>query len=493
MKTAGQSMNYSRLERLRKHPAWRLLSADSAPLIISFLDLSFLEPNARSYPQSALASRLDDYLFRLNEQIGNRYPRRAQEYLDEWARGENAYLRKYYPDKGDEPEFDLTPATEKAIEWLRSLEQKPFVGTESRLLSIFQMLREVVQATETDPAARLAALEKRKLEIEDQIRDLKAGNPISYDTTQVKERYLQIEDSARRLIADFRQVEENFRQLDRRAREKIATSEKSKGQLLDDIFGEEDAISTSDEGRSFRAFWEFLMSPSRQEELQVMARRLIALDEVKALSPDDLLVRFKYRLMEAGEKVKKTSASLSEHLRRFLEGRAWLENRRIMEIIRSIEKQAMELQAIPPRDSAFSWLEDVRPDMDLTMGRGLFDPDKNRHILLQDVKLVEGAGDFESDALYHVHFVDEAALRRRLDDALREATQITLGELCSRFPLEKGLSELLAYLNIAAKDDKAVIDDESRQTVAWRDPQGREKRATIPRVIFVRETVYENA
>ncbi|MFA6092175.1 MAG: DUF3375 domain-containing protein [Elusimicrobiota bacterium] len=486
-------MDYIYLERLKKHPAWRLLSADSAPLIVSFLDQAFLESNARSYPQTLLVSRLDDYLFRLNEQIGNKYPRTAHEYLDEWARGENAYLRKYYPAKGDEPEFDLTPATEKAIEWLRSLEQKPFVGTESRLLSIFQLLREVIQSTETDPAARLAALEKRKAELEEEIRNLRAGRPVSYDPTQVKERYLQIEDSARRLLADFRQVEENFRQLDRSARETIAVSDKSKGQLLDDIFGKEDAIASSDEGRSFRAFWEFLMSPARQDELQEMARKLVALEEVKALSPDDLLVRFKYRLMDAGEKVRKTSASLAEHLRRFLEGQAWLENRRIMEFIRSIEKQAVELKTSPPRDSAFTRIDDVRPDLDLTMARGLFDQSKHGKTLLENVQVIEGEGNFESDALYDIHFVDEVELRRRLDEALGEDSQITLGDVCTLFPLEKGLSELLTYLNIGAKDDKVLIDDDFRQTVSWRDPQGREKSADIPRVIFVREKAYDDA
>ncbi len=107
------------------------------------------------------------------------------------------------------------------------------MGTESRLLSIFQMLREVVQATESDPTARLAALEKRKAEIENEMQGLRTGNrPASYDATRVKERYLQIEDSARRLLSDFRQVEENFRQLDRLAREKIAVSDKSKGRAI---------------------------------------------------------------------------------------------------------------------------------------------------------------------------------------------------------------------------------------------------------------------
>jgi hypothetical protein len=485
-------MDYAYLERLRKHPAWRLLTAETAPLIISFLDEAFLKSNARSIKQPQLTAQLEDHLFHLNAALDNRYPKPAQEYLDDWARGENAYLRKYYPAKGEEPEFDVTSATEKAIEWLRSLEQRPFVGTESRLLTIFELLRQVTQAAETDRAARLVLLEKRRAELEDEIRRLKGGEAVSYDPTRIKEQYLQVEDTARRLLADFRQVEENFRQLDRRTREKIATSEKSKGQLLDEIFGEESAITASDEGRSFKAFWEFLMSPDRQQELQEMANRLAALEDVKALGPDDLLVRLKYRLMESGEKINRTTGSLTDSLRRFIEGRAWLENRRIMELIRSIEKRAVELGRIPG-DGQFASLDDVRPNWDLTMARGLFDPAKNKKALLEQVQVDEGVADFENDALYNVHFVDERELRRRIEKELDGASQVTLQEICERHPLEKGLAELLTYLNIASKDRTSIIEDDARYSVSWKDADGREKRATIPRVIFVREPVTQDA
>jgi hypothetical protein len=460
------------------------LNADTAPLILGFFHLVFIKPNARSCSQAALVDKLEDYLLHLRNVHGDKYSRSAQEYLDEWSRGENAYLRKYYPDKGDEPEYDLTPASEKAIEWLRGLELKPFVGTESRLLTLFQLLREVAQATETDPAARMAALERKRAEIESAMARLQAGQEMVYDPTRVKERYFQIEESARHLLADFRQVEDNFRQLDRRTRERIAASRESKGRLLDEIFGEEDAISSSDEGKSFRAFWELLMSHDRQEELQALLEKILALKEVQALPSDDLLRRLKFRLIEAGEKIKKTTASLVEHLRRFLDDQAWLENKRIMEIIRSIESRAIDIRENPPMGSNFSALDEVRPDLDLTMARGLFIPPKKT--ALQEAVIQEGAADFSPEALYQVHFVDEEELRDRLRQVLREKSQCTIQELCARFPLEKGLAELLAYFNIAGKDEKAWFDPETRQTIAWRDPEGRMKRADVPRLIFNR-------
>jgi len=69
-------MDHDYLARLKQtHPALRLLNADNAPLIISFLFRIFIEPNRRSLPHSELVARLDDYLVQLRAMHGEeRYP-----------------------------------------------------------------------------------------------------------------------------------------------------------------------------------------------------------------------------------------------------------------------------------------------------------------------------------------------------------------------------------------------------------------------------------
>ena len=84
---------------------------------------------------------------------------------------------------------------------------------------------------------------------------------------RLRERFLQAIDTARALLADFRQVEQNFRDLDRRVRERVAGWEGSRADVLEEVFGQRDSIAESDQGRSFRAFWDFLMSPAHQGEL----------------------------------------------------------------------------------------------------------------------------------------------------------------------------------------------------------------------------------
>ena len=110
------SLDFDALEALRRqHPAWRLLQADSAALVASFLHRVFVLPNLRVISQSALAEALEDTLYTLREQRGDKlYPKAALDYLNDWAANDKAWLRKFYPPGSDEPHFDLTPATERA-------------------------------------------------------------------------------------------------------------------------------------------------------------------------------------------------------------------------------------------------------------------------------------------------------------------------------------------------------------------------------------------
>ena len=478
-------MEHDYLVKLRQHPTWRLLCADNAPLIISFFYRVFIAPNCRSLRHNDIVEKLTDTLFYLRQIHGDKlYPKVATAYLNDWTSGDNAFLRKYYTTQSDEPEYDLTPASEKAIDWLRSLEQKQFIGTESRLLTVFDLLETILQATQTDPEQRIAELERQKAAIDAEIASLQRGAVISYDPRQVKERFYQLEETARSLLMDFRQVEENFRQLDRHTREKIALSNKSKGELLDEIFGEHDAIGDSDQGKSFRAFWGLLMSPAKQEKFNQLIQDTLALEDVQACTPDELLPKMKYHLLEAGEKVQRTSSSLVEQLRRYLDEQVWLENKRIMSIIHDLEKNAIAIKQQPPSERDFMMIDDVKAQIKLPLSQPLFRAPIRSS--MSNEALSAGTAEFVSELFYQQHHVDVSVLQARIQKALQTQTQISLENLCQQYPLEKGLSELVAYLHLACEDSNAMIDTEQEVTIHWQNTECVAKSAIMPQIIFTR-------
>jgi hypothetical protein len=483
------NFDYAILDRLRQsHPAWRLLNSPHAPLVASFLQRVFIVPNVRGMAQADLAEALEDELFALRERLGAEdFPKSALDYLNDWAAHDKGWLRKYYRQGSDEPHFDLTPATEKAIAWLGTLSERAFVGTESRLLTLFELLKQMSEGSETDPQVRIVELHKRRDEISAEIASVLAGDIPLLDDTALKDRFQQFMGLARELLTDFREVEHNFRGLDRRVRERIALWEGAKGALLEDIMGERDAIADSDQGRSFRAFWDFLMSSSRQEELTVLLDRVLILPPVVELKPDVRTRRVHYDWLAAGEHAQRTVAQLSQQLRRFLDDQAWLENRRIMDILHGIEAKALALRDVQPDGKVMS-IADTVADIELPMERPLYTPVSKP--LIADMELASGDADVDAAALYSQIVVDKAQLARHICHALQDRSQVTLRELIAMQPLQHGLAELVAYLQLAGDIFKTVVDEEVTETIVWRyggpDCQDYAKQARLPRVIFVR-------
>ncbi len=476
-------MDYQQLVAQRRtHPAWRLLAADHAPMIASFLHRAFIGPNLRTIARGQLASELDDHLYQLHEATGEvLFPKPATAYLDDWAGDERGWLRKYYPGGQDEPHFDLTSSTEQAIVWLLGLGQRQFIGTESRLMTVFDLLRQIIDGTELNPRARIAELQRRKAAIDAEIAQIGEGRLDLMEPTQVRERFLQMASTARELLSDFRAVDQNFRSLDRAVRERIATWDGSKGALLQEIFGQRDLIADTDEGKSFRAFWDLLMSPSRQDELTALLNAVLALDPVRALAPDGRLTRIHYDWLEAGEVTQRTVARLSEQLRRYLDDQAWLENRRIMQLIRDIEQKALAARG-DVDEADFMEIDAPAPALSLPMDRTLYTPPFKPTILQRIVD--EHGVPVPSDALFEQVYVDRQRLAGNVRRALQTRAQISLAALLAEYPLEQGLAELATYLSLATQEQRSAIDDTQQETIVWRDADGNARQATLPLLIF---------
>jgi hypothetical protein len=122
------------------------------------------------------------------------------------------------------------------------------------------------------------------------------------------------------------------------------------------------------------------------------------------------------------------------------------------------------------------------------MERPLYAPSLKPSI---DARVLD-AGEVELDtaALFSQVVIDKAALSRHIRRALQGAPQVTLCELCERQPLQQGLAELVAYLELAGEGFKSTIDEAAEDTIVWwgvgRDGQEQIRQARLPRVIFVR-------
>ncbi len=201
---------------------------------------------------------------------------------------------------GGAARFVARHSAERAIAWVARLLEPRFVGTESRLLTVFQLLTDMIEGSEANPDARLAELQKRRDEIDSEMGRLRTGQVDLMDPAALRERFQLMASTARELLADFRELEQSFHQLDRGVRQRIAAWDGGRGALLDSILGERDAIASSDQGTSFRAFWDFLMSTERQEEFTQKLQRVFELPAIAETVPDPRLRRIHYDWLSAG-------------------------------------------------------------------------------------------------------------------------------------------------------------------------------------------------
>ncbi|MCF8570896.1 DUF3375 domain-containing protein [Gordonia sp. HY002] len=474
-------MQFDEIVAVRKSSAaWRLLRADNAPLVLSFLGRVFVDDNIREISESGLISLLDDELYGLNQRLGEgTYPRAPKAYLDEWAAPSAGWLRKYYVTDSDEPHYDATPAVERAVAWLQSLRERDFVGTESRLNTVFDLLRQIVYGTNTDPQVRLAELRRRRAEIDAEIDAVERGEVSVLDATRRRDRYQQFGEVSRALLSDFREVEANFRGLDRQMRERIATWRGTKGELLDEIVSSRTMITDSDQGRSFQAFYDLLLSADRLDELDRLVRETQAFSDVA----DDRLANIHHDWLDAGTRAQDTVRRLSEQLRRFLDDQAWLENRRVMDLLRSIEASAYSVR--DGRTDEFSHeIDSPAPTVVLPMERPLYHRAPTVDIESDDIEYGEAEGD--SDALFEQIHIDPAPLVDEVRRRLRRHDQVTLADVLAESPLSQGLAELITYLSLTDESFTKIFDDATTQHVGWTDEFGARRTARVPRVIYSR-------
>ncbi|MDQ0260465.1 hypothetical protein J2W20_002369 [Sinomonas atrocyanea] len=478
-------MDYFTIRALREnHAGWSLLCAQTAPLALTFFMAAFIQPNRRNLGRQELIDSLEDILFRVRESTGDSmFPRPAGEYLDEWANPEKAWLRKYYAEGRDEPVYDLTASTEDVVRWVESLQGREFVATQSRLSGIFALLKSLVQGSETDPEVRLAELHAERERIDAEIERVARGDVRVMSAPEARDHFQQLTDQAKELLSDFREVEQNFRALDRQLRERIATWDGTQGELLEEIFANRQDIAGSLQGRTFQGLWDYLMSPTQRGELVDLLERAGQIESLQGLPGLDGLQAMHQDWLPALEETQVTVRRLSQQLRRLLDDKVFLENKRIIALIRSIEGHALALRGSPPPGPPAE-MPAQHVDVGLPFERPLYSP--SGRVLINDaVEVADDAG-LDAEALFDQFAVDRERLRGQIDAVLESADQATLADIVDAYPIEQGLAEIVAYFQLASESPWATTDTGHEQRLVYTLADGEQREAFVERIIFVR-------
>ena len=478
-------MDYDHLRNLRmNHAAWRLLRADQAAFIAAFFYREFIAGKRRGIEAQELLEHLDLFLYDAQRQTeGEAFGRSPQDYLEIWSDSDHGWLRKY--EYHDEWYYDLTAPAQKAVEWLVSLHKQDFVGTESRLRTVFNLLHEIARETDTDAEHRKAYLLAQQEKIAAELAEIEQSGVVKprLDEVQVKERFLQAEDTAQAILADFREVEENFRELTRKVQDDVVKWTRGKGELLEKIFGESDIIRKSEQGRSFMAFWRYLMLSQQQEDFRTTMAQISETAPIRELLPDHPLASINREWVRAAGSVQQTLAQLSAQLRRYVDEAYLQEERTIYQLIQRIETQALERRD-DMSAGEFTSIRETAPAVQLPMERRLYAPPQATR-LVSPVLQAGSGDDGELAAIFDQVIVDREKLQENVAELLAERPEVTLAEVLAVHPLQQGLPELLGYLVLASHAASEAFDSSTLEHIIF-ERDGHRLMAVCDKVVFRR-------
>lgn len=476
------------VQTLNNSPSVKLLKMRSAEFFLAFVTSVFDEQMAIG--EEKLQMLLENWLDNQHEDIidedinietlGESNEAKAKRLIKEWT---DKGLFANYQNEDGEIIYELSSHTNKVIDWVTSLKKEEYIGTESKFKTLFSQLKDLVEFSNEDREKRLELLRQKKEDIERQIESLEMGEEIEvYEDYQIEPRYNSLNKLAKELLSDFKEVDDNFKEIIKQIY-KRQTDNEGKKNILNYIFDAYAELKDSQQGKSFYAFWEFLLSSELQKEWDELTDLLYkTLDKRNIDSKDKFLKEMKKHLFDAGEKVSKTNDRMSEKLSLIIRNNGSSDTQATKQVINDIKKLLLNTTQNKERNNASLSYEVV--ELNLPLERQLNLTPK-QEIEYKNVPTEASLGITELerlDKLYNHHQIDRKILRKRIDIILRENTQTTLAEVIElNNGIEKGLSELFGYIAIL-KEYKTVVSDDRKQEIAF----SKDKTITIPEIIITK-------
>lgn len=488
-------MRQNELKDVIEHsPSIRLLGNRNRLFMIQFYNSVFAKLDERSISFEHVFRKLSEYI-EINEiqiideedasiRSFENYESRAKNFLRKWIK--QGFLSNFLDDNGDEY-IELSFHTEKVLDWVNSLKQKEFVGTESRFRSILDQLKDLVEHTEEDRQQRIQFLKDKQEKIEEEIKRMEEGNQLFlYEDYQIISRLDQLNQSAKELVSDFKQVENNFKDITRSIYRKYADQDIDKASILSYTFDALDELKHSDQGKSFYTFYAYLLQNSSQEIWEELVSKLYDKLNQKEIAYSDFFLRKMSRyLYRAGKDVFAANDKMAEKLGRIIVEKEKPNNKAFRNLLGEIKALAVNNTFEELHAPGIQYME--RPYFNLSLERPL----NLVHQVIEQyqIKIEQAEGDvLQSEQLLNIlskKNINYSKLRKTMTATLKQHKELSLSKLIeSHGGVELGLAEVIAYLN-TLKFFKHQVYEHERVRIPFDD--GSAKCIELPKIVFYHE------
>lgn len=466
------------------HPAWQLLAARRAPLVLSCLQTLFEQSqngvgfdDALQALAEMLAQHANDGDFEINNED---YSAQARKELRSWIKLALVVER--------EGRLYATDALEEALRFVVSLGGRVMTSTASRLSIVQREIENLEMSLNPDPRSRTAHVRRKIAELEQELAAVERGEFKVIGGPEAIERMREVYTLATGLRADFRRVEDSWREADRQLRQSIVSEQRHRGEIVDKLLDGHDDLLDSAEGRVFHAFHQQL---GRSVELENMKHRLRTIlnhpTAQSGLSPQQQ-VELRWlimRLVKESAAVIQARARSERDVKGFLKTGLAAEHHRVGALLNEIFQQALEvdwtsqivrrtaspLPPIAPANGALPLIErllfkavDYEEHRDLELNRQCADLDE-----------------VEEDFWSAFDGLDRQALFQETIALLQESgVSMSIADLARQLPPTHDLETVALWLSIAREAEVPIGSEREALDVIARE--GTPLRFDIPKV-----------
>jgi hypothetical protein len=441
------------IQARHQHPAWQLLAARRAPLVLSCLQTLFEEgQNGIDFEGAlqALGDLLSQHANHPDFDVGADDPvSLARKELREWIRRALIVER--------EGRVYATDALEEAMRFVAGLGNRVMTSTASRLSVVQHEIERVEEGLNPDAKSRAIRLRRQIEDLEEQLRQAETGRvPVLQESAAI-ERIREIYTLATSLRADFRRVEDSWREADRALRQSIVSEQSHRGEIVDKLLDGHDSLLETPEGKVFHGFQQQL---SRTQELTHMRQRLRTI--LKHPYAQAALSRQQHqelrwlvmRLVQESQTVIQARARIERDVKGFLKTGLAAEHHRVGLLLNELFQHALDVDwsdgSLRRKPSPLPPVALANPNLPLVERLRFKSLDTDPQVGLSLGQQQGDLNDIGEDFWLSFDGLDREALARRTLEILREAGKpLSLAELAARLPPTHDLETFTVWLGMA--------------------------------------------
>ena len=468
-------------------PALRLMRGRLGSFVVGFFFKTFKKWGVVEASEEELAATLAEHIEQVRELEDFDAPKRLpQDYLDEWCDEDHRYMTKTYAEDKEEYIFRLTRHSEKALSWLQdllSMQQRGYATTESRFNRIILEMESLSQGVNADPEARIRDLVRKRDEIDEEIQKIRdTGEAPIFGEDVIRDQVYDLSDLVEHFLSDFRAIEEFFKDHARQISKLYAQGDASKGDIVEHVLDSDDELRSCDQGKSYFGFRAMMTNPALARQFRNLAEQTSDIARRRGLDPNKTFLSLSDRLFGEANSAHGAYGRISRKLRQVVGDHAGGGGKQIRKTLSNIRKKAFLLRDQPPEDWDFEI--DIRPQF-----FGLMESDFWEPKAVEPFAPISTASSEDSEWINEIlnsvgEPLDLNKYRERVNEALETDEKVSLTEMVQRFPLERGVVDVVCYRVVAGEDSRHnILDNEIIKIDLNRPSQ--------PRFVEVEEVIFQ--